>query len=71
MELEAVKLSEDDWWGVRPKDACGTLGWVPYAWTLVFVKANTKAEAIRKASLEVLIQRLQSEQTRRSDNYYV
>ena len=47
IELEATKLREC--WAVRPRGACGTCGWYPRAWTVVYVKARSAAEAIRKA----------------------
>lgn len=48
MTLEATHL-RDNLWAVRPKGQLGTCGWHPQPWTVVYVKAATAAEAIRKA----------------------
>lgn len=48
IELEATQLRANRW-AVRPKGELGTCGWCPQPWTVVYVKAATAAEAIRKA----------------------
>lgn len=47
LELEATRLS--NCWAVRPKGALGTMGWSPVPWTVVYVKAATESDAIRRA----------------------
>lgn len=50
MQLEATHLSGRTY-AVRPKGALGTCGWSPEPWTVQYVKAFSKAEAIRKAGV--------------------
>jgi hypothetical protein len=47
-EMEATQL-RSGWWVVRPKGQLGTIGWHPYPWTAIFVRAATEQEALRKA----------------------
>lgn len=50
--LEATRL-RDNTWAVRPMNQLGTCGWLPYAWTVVYVTARNEAEAINKAKVQV------------------
>lgn len=51
MKLEATKL-RDDRWAVRPDGQLGTCGFHPEPWTVIYVKARTADEAIKKAEKE-------------------
>jgi hypothetical protein len=46
VELEATKLG--NCWAVRPKGGLGTMGWSPFPWTAMFVKAPDELVAIAK-----------------------
>lgn len=50
--METSKLSatylRDDRWAVRPEGQLGTIGWYPEPWEVVYVKACSAEEAIRK-----------------------
>jgi len=48
MKYEADKLSGNRW-AVRPEGQCGTCGFYPKPWQVVFVTAATVSEALRKA----------------------
>ena len=48
IELEATHL-RDDKYAVRPKGQLGTHGWHPIPWGVIYLKAKSKADAIRKA----------------------
>ena len=47
VELGATRVS--DCWAVRPKDALGTCGFHPVAWTVQYIKAASPAIAIARA----------------------
>ena len=49
MELEATELRNGQW-AVRPAGQLGTMGWHPYPWTVVYVRAPNAGEAVRKAA---------------------
>ena len=42
-------------WAVHPKGQLGTCGWVPYAWTVVYMRGYSGANAIGKAFRKGLI----------------
>jgi hypothetical protein len=48
IELDATQLHNGEW-VVRPKGQLGTMGWHPFPWTAVIVKANNEQKAIAKA----------------------
>lgn len=48
MKLEATRLHCGRW-AVRPAGQLGTCGFHPRAWTVVYVRAPSASEAIRKA----------------------
>lgn len=48
MTLEAVLLRSGRY-VVRPAGALGTMGWAPYAWDAIFVRARSPDDAIRRA----------------------
>jgi len=39
-------------WAVRPRGQCGTCGFYPVAWTVVYVTARSEREAIQQAERE-------------------
>lgn len=48
-DLEATHL-RDNRYAVRPRDVCGTCGWIDNrAWSVIYVNARTPDEAITKA----------------------
>lgn len=47
-KLEATHL-RDNRWAVRPEGQLGTCGWHPKPWTVIYVKARSADEAIKKA----------------------
>ena len=51
VKLEALHL-RDRTWAVRPENQCGTCGWHPYPWSVIYVKAQSKEEAERKAYIQ-------------------
>lgn len=53
--VEATHL-RDNRWAVRPAGACGTMGWTPYHWDVVYVSAPNTSAAIQKAAREVIRQ---------------
>lgn len=48
VEMEATHLRGNHY-AVRPKEQLGTMGWHPCAWSVQFINANSKEEALRKA----------------------
>ena len=48
IKLEATHL-RDNRWAVRPEGQLGTCGFYPKAWTVIYVKARSADEAIKKA----------------------
>lgn len=48
MELEAINL-RGRLWAVRPKGQLGTCGFHPEPWTVIYVKADSAGEALKKA----------------------
>ena len=48
IELEATHL-RDKTYAVRPKGQLGTCGWSPKPWGVIYLKAKSKTDAIRKA----------------------
>ena len=49
--LEATHLRDRTWAG-KPANQLGTCGWYPYPWTVMYIKAGSKAEAERKAYIQ-------------------
>lgn len=49
-QLEAHYLEHNKVWVVRPKGALGTMGWHPFTWSAVFVRAFTEEGAIKRAA---------------------
>ena len=47
-ELEATELNGNRY-AVRPKGQLGTCGFYPKAWTVIYVTAGSKVDAIRRA----------------------
>ncbi len=48
IEYEATPL-RDNRYAVRPKGRLGTCGFYPIPWTVIYVKASSPEDAIRKA----------------------
>lgn len=44
-------------WAVRPPGALGTHGFYPYAWEVIYVRASSAVDAVRKAYPKVQKQR--------------
>ena len=49
-ELEATELNGNRY-AVRPKGQLGTCGWHPKAWTVIYVTAGSKVDAIHRAKV--------------------
>jgi hypothetical protein len=45
---EATHLRGNSY-AVRPAGQCGTCGWSPFAWTVIYVNASSPAAALIKA----------------------
>ena len=52
MKMEATYL-RDGLYAVRPHGQLGTCGWYPVAWTVQYVNASSREDAIRKAHEEL------------------
>lgn len=64
MELEAMWMSgcdPENRWVVRPRGTLGTIGSYPYLWSAIYVEARSAREAVEKAAIEALSQKLWSE----------
>lgn len=58
MNLEAVQL-RSDLYAVRPEGQLGTCGWYDgKPWAVQYINAVTRDEAIRKASVNLVAERL-------------
>ena len=57
--LEATHVKGDSY-AVRPWGQLGTCGYFPYAWTVIYVNANTDTEAVSKALARAVVQKMNS-----------
>lgn len=54
-KLEALHLRGNHY-AVRPEGKCGTMGWTPYHWTVIYVNARNEHDARVKAWPQVIQQ---------------
>lgn len=48
----------DQRWAVRPFGCVGTSGFYPFPWTVVYVTASNAEEAMKKARVEIIRQKM-------------